>query len=282
LTKQSNLAKCEFNELTGFAWEGEVSNKMPHSAEKPSAGITPLTGGGSAFFSTTQWSMVLAAGQGDLTRSAAALEKLCQRYWPPIYAFIRRRGSDTNEAEDLTQSFFAHLLDQETLQKVDPRKGKFRNFILASLTKFLANERDKEQAWKRGGRAQIISLDAAGAEEFFLREPAKAEAPGKLFDRRWAALLVERVMARLKEEYAKDKKAELFVKLEPGLTGELKPGWLAGLGASQGLSETTMRVALHKLRRKFGELLRREVAQTVSSAAEVDEEIRQLFSSLSV
>jgi RNA polymerase sigma-70 factor (ECF subfamily) len=251
---------------------------VPKSSENASSETTFPAGHGSVAFATTQWSMVLAAGGADLARSAAALEKLCQRYWPPIYAFIRRRGSDRHEAEDLTQAFFAHLLDHETLKKADPCKGKFRSFLLASLTKFLANESDKRQAWKRGGRLQIISFDQAGALESSLRERGMEVAPEKLFDRQWAALLVDRVLARLKEGYAKDDKAELFLKLEPGLTGEPKPGWLSD--PDLGLSEPAMRVALHRLRRKFGELLRREVAQTVSSAAEVDEEIRQLFSCL--
>jgi DNA-directed RNA polymerase specialized sigma24 family protein len=251
---------------------------MPKSPEESSSETTFPAGNGSVAFATTQWSMVLAAGQGDLARSAAALEKLCRRYWPPIYACIRRRGSDSHEAEDLTQAFFAHLLDHETLKKADPCRGKFRSFLLASLTKFLANEWDKRQAWKRGGRLQIISFDQAGAVESNLRERGMEAPPEKLFDRQWAALLVDRVLARLKEGYAKDNKAELFARLEPGLTGEPKPDWLSGL--NPGLSESAMRVALHRLRRKFGELLRREVAQTVTSAAEVDEEIRQLFSSL--
>ena len=256
---------------------------MARSAEKSSSGkTTRLAEARNVSFATTQWSVVLAAGRGNVARSAAALEKLCQRYWYPIYAFIRRRGSDGHEAEDLTQAFFAHLLDQETLKKVDPAKGKFRSFLLASLTNFLANEWDKRQAWKRGGRIKIISLDEAMAEEFYRQEPVEEASPEKLFDRRWAALLVERVLARLKEDYAKEKKAELFAKLEPGLTGELSPGWLSGLGAGLGMSQASVRVALHRMRRRFGELLRREVAQTVASAADVDEEIRQLFMATSL
>jgi RNA polymerase sigma factor (sigma-70 family) len=231
-------------------------------------------------FATTHWSVVLEAGRGDITRSAAALEQLCQRYWHPIYAFIRRRGSGRPEAEDLTQAFFEHLLDKETLKKVDPSKGKFRTFLLASLTHFLANDWDKRQAWKRGGRLKIISLDEA-AEELYGREAVEKASPEKLFDRRWAALLVTNVLAELKQEYSDEKKAALFARLEPALTGELPPGWHAASAQALDMGEGAVRVAFHRLRRRFGELLRREIAQTVTNAAEVDEELRQLFSVMS-
>lgn len=230
-------------------------------------------------FSTTHWSVVLEAGQDDLARLAAALEQLCRRYWYPLYAFVRRRGADRPEAEDLTQAFFAHLLDKETLKKADRHKGKFRTFLLASLTNFLANEWDKRQTLKRGGGHQIMSLHEV-AEELYGREPAEPQTPGKLFDRRWALLLVETVLARLKEDYAAQNKAELFTKLEPGLTGELDAGWYAGRAAELGMSEGAVRVALHRLRRRFGELLRGEIGATVASAQEVDEEIRHLFASM--
>jgi len=234
----------------------------------------------SGAFATTQWSVVLEAARGDVTRSAAALEQLCQRYWYPIYAFIRRRGSGRPEAEDLTQAFFEHLLDKETLKKVDPRKGKFRTFLLASLTHFLVNDWDKRQTWKRGGRLKIISLDEA-AEELFGREAAEPASPEKLFDRRWAALLVANVLAQLKLEYSGEKKAPVFARLEPALTGELPPGWHAASARALDMSEGAVRVALHRLRRRFGELLRCEISQTVTNPAEVDEELRQLFSAMS-
>jgi RNA polymerase sigma factor (sigma-70 family) len=237
--------------------------------------------GKSGIFATTHWSVVLQAGRGDVAQSAAAMEKLCQRYWYPIYAFVRRRGSEREEAEDLTQAFFAHLLERDTLKKVDPQKGKFRTFLLASLSHFLANEWDKRQTWKRGGRAQTISLHDANAEEIYGREPVEPATPEKLFDRRWALLLVEAVLAQLREEYAALKKAELFAKLEPALTGELETGWYGEVAKALGMSEGAVRVALHRLRRRFGELLRREIAPTVVSEADVDEEIRQLFSAMS-
>jgi RNA polymerase sigma factor (sigma-70 family) len=240
---------------------------------KPSAGTNGRTGA----FSTTHWSVVLTAGSRDTARSAAALEKLCRQYWPPIYAFVRRRGADRHEAEDLTQAFFAHLLDKECFSKVDPQKGKFRTFLLASLTNFLANEWDKRQTLKRGGQYQIMPLHEI-AEELYHCEPAGLTTPEKLFDRRWALLLVESVRTRLKAEY--NDKAGLFAKLEPGLTGELNGGWYANAAAELCMSEGATRVALHRLRRRFGDLLREEIARTVNSNAEIDEEIRHLFASM--
>jgi RNA polymerase sigma-70 factor (ECF subfamily) len=250
---------------------------MAKSAHHNSPDGKPYAGTGrTGAFSTTHWSVVLTAGSGDPAHSAAALEKLCRQYWHPIYAFVRRRGADRHEAEDLTQSFFAHLLDKESLKKVDRQKGKFRTFLLASLTNFLANEWDKRRTLKRGGEYQIMPLHEV-AEEMYKCEPTGSATPEKLFDRRWALLLVEAVRTRLKAEYLAQKKVELFAKLESGLTGELSAGWYGNVAVELGMSEGATRVALHRLRRRFGDLLREEVAQTVGSNAEVDEEIRHLF-----
>ncbi|MBI3848904.1 MAG: sigma-70 family RNA polymerase sigma factor [Verrucomicrobia bacterium] len=231
-------------------------------------------------FSATHWSVVLAVGQTDLARATAALERLCRTYWYPIYAFIRRRGSDQHEAEDLTQAFFEFLLEKETLKKVDRRKGKFRTFLLAALTNFLTNEWDKRQTLKRGGQRQIISLDEAAAEGLYLREPVESLTPEKLFERRWALAVVEQVLSRLRQEYNTGGKAELIVQLEPALTGEVAPGAFAEWAAELGMSEGAVKVALHRLRRRFGEVLRSEIAHTVSSPEEIDHEIRQLFAAI--
>lgn len=233
----------------------------------------------SGAFATTQWSVVIEAAHDDLARSTAALEKLCRQYWYPVYAFVRRRGAHKPEAEDLTQAFFTHLLDKETLKKVDRRKGKFRTFLLASLTNFLTNEWDKRQTQKRGGQYQIMSLHEA-AEEIYGREPVEPRAPEKLFDRRWALLLVETVLTRLKADYAQQHKSALFEKLESGLTGELDAGWYEAKAKELDMTEGAVRVALHRLRRRFGELLRAEVGHTVATPREVDEEIRHLFASI--
>src|ERR1017187_4629949 len=153
-------------------------------------------------FSTTHWSVVAAAGS-NLAGAAGALEQLCGKYWYPIYAFIRRRGSDHHQAEDLTQAFFAHLLESEALRKADRNRGKFRTFLLAALTHFLANEWDKQQTLKRGGRRQFVSLDETVAEDRYRQEPVEALTPEKLFERRWALALLEQVLARLGQDYVK-------------------------------------------------------------------------------
>jgi RNA polymerase sigma-70 factor (ECF subfamily) len=230
-------------------------------------------------FSATHWSIVLAAGQGDLAGATAALERLCHLYWYPIYAFVRRRGAGQHEAEDLTQAFFAFLLEKESLKKVDRTKGKFRTFLLAALTNFLANEWDKRQTLKRGGQRAIVSLDET-AEGLYLREPVESLTPEKLFERRWASALIEQVLARLKQEYGAGGKADLFAKLEPALTGETAAGVYAEWAAALGMSEGAVKVALHRLRRRFGEVLRSEIAHTVSSPEEIDDEIRQLFAAI--
>jgi RNA polymerase sigma-70 factor (ECF subfamily) len=231
-------------------------------------------------FSATHWSIVLAASGNDLSRATAALERLCRTYWYPIYAFVRRRGFGPHDAEDLTQGFFAFLLEKETLKKVDRAKGKFRTFLLAALTNFLANEHDKRQTLKRGGRREIVSLDETVAEGRYLREPVESLTPEKLFERRWANVLVEQVLARLKEEYAASGKADVFAKLEPALTRDTGAGAYAEWVKELGMSEGAVKVALHRLRRRFGEVLRSEIAHTVSSPEEIDDEIRHLFAAI--
>jgi DNA-directed RNA polymerase specialized sigma24 family protein len=235
----------------------------------------------SSDFTTTNWSAVIASGEADVDEATAALERLCGRYWYPIYAFIRRRGTGPHEAEDLTQAFFAHLLEKETLKKADRRKGKFRSFLLSSLTNFLTNEWDKRQTLKRGGRCQIICLDEASADELYRHEPVETLTPEKLFDRRWALLVVEGVFTRLRQEYAAAGKERLFSLMEPGLTGDLGAGTCSKWAAVLNTTEGAARVALHRLRRRFGELLRSEVAHTVASPEEVDQEIRHLLAVIS-
>lgn len=220
------------------------------------------------------------AGKDNLPVAADALEKLCRRYWYPIYAFLRRRGLNRHDAEDLTQSFFAHLLEMDSLAKVDREKGKFRTFLLSALTNYLNNEWEKGQTAKRGGRRQIISLDEAAAEQLYSLELVEPSSPEKLFDRRWASAVVESVLARLREDYRAAGRTDLLAQLEPSLAEEPAAGRYADWAAALGLSEGAVRVALHRLRRRFGELLREEIAQTVASPAEVEEEIRHLFATI--
>lgn len=240
-----------------------------------------FAGGRSGVFSTTHWSVVLAAGNKDDAAATDALERLCTKYWYPIYAFVRRRGSDAHTAEDLTQSFFASLLEKQTLKRADRQKGKFRTFLLAALTNFLNNEWDKGRSQKRGGKCQIVSLDETVAEDRYRHEPIESASPEKLFERRWATLLLEQVLDRLKREYTSEGKADLFVKLEPCLTGEASRGFHDECAATLGMNPGAVRTALHRLRQRFGQLLRDEVSQTVAGEAEIDEEIRDLFAAVS-
>ncbi len=230
-------------------------------------------------FSTTHWSVVLTARSDD-PFGAAALEQLCAKYWYPVYAFIRRRGFDFHEAQDLTQAFFADLLQRRGFNHADHERGKFRSFLLAALMNFLNNEWDKKQTLKRGGQRQIISLDDT-AEDRYQHEPAEQTTPEKLFERRWALTLMEQVLSRLRQEYIASSKAKLFEKLEPCLTVEASPGLYTECASTLGLTEGAIRVALHRLRRRFGELLRQEIAQTVASPAELESEIRHLFAAIS-
>jgi RNA polymerase sigma factor (sigma-70 family) len=229
-------------------------------------------------FSTTQWSVVLEAGLADNGISALALEKLCARYWSPIHAFIRRQVGNAHEAEDLTQTFFAQLLNRETLKKVDRRKGKFRAFLLGELTDFLKETGKKKQASYPENQGHVISLNEVTAAELDRQQPVEPSTPEKLFDRGWALAVLETALNRLKQEYNVDGKTELYERLQPGLTGKADQGWYTILAAEMRMSEGSIRVALHRLRRRFGELLRKEVGRTVVDPGEVDEEIRHLFS----
>jgi len=254
---------------------------MNHSEENFSAAEdSPAADSKAGTFVTTHWSVVLRVGQDDFAGAIAALERLCRTYWYPIYAFVRRRGSDPHEAEDLTQAFFAYLLEKETLKKVDRQKGKFRTFLLAAVTNFLANEWDKRRTLKRGGQREIISLDEAAAEGLYLRDPAETLTPELLFERRWARALIEQVLALLNLEYAAGGKARLFARLEPALTGEVPEGAFAAWAGELGMSQGAVKVALHRLRRRFGDVLRSEIAHTVSSPEEIDDEIRHLFAAI--
>ena len=232
-------------------------------------------------FDETHWSLVLAAGGGDGSQARQALEKLCGAYWYPLYAFVRRRGYSAHDAQDLTQGFFARLLQKKDLAGVDRTKGRFRSFLLASLEHYLANEWDRARAQKRGGGCTLISIDDVDAEARYLGEPEGQTTAEQLFDRRWALTLLDQVLARLREEMVQAGKARQFEALKFCLTGEKAAGY-AEIGRQLGTSEGALKVAIHRLRERYRMLLRAEIANTVGSPAEVDEELRQLFAALSV
>jgi len=228
-------------------------------------------------FAETHWSVVLSAGRGDDTRSREALARLCQTYWYPLYAFVRRHGHSPEDAQDLTQGFFAHLLEHHALAKAHPAKGRFRSWLLASLRHFLANEQARASAQKRGGGRTPISLDAASAETRYGLEPADHATPDRLFERNWALTLLEEVLKRLRAEQADAGKLAQFEQLEDCLMGELPAPRYAELAARLGASQEALRMTVSRLRRRYRDLLRAEIAHTVSTPAEIDEEIRHLL-----
>jgi RNA polymerase sigma-70 factor (ECF subfamily) len=231
-------------------------------------------------FTTTDWSLVLAVMDTAPARAFDALEKLCARYWFPIYAFIRRNGHNAHQAEDLTQSFFQFVIERQMLPRAQRDRGRFRNFILASLANFLHNHHDRVSAAKRGGLHVILSLDETHAEEILAQEPENTRTPDYSFERRWAVTLIRRVMENLRAEHAERGRLAVFDALQPHLTCEPAPGDYERLAAQLDMETGALKVALHRLRRRFGELLRKEVASTVAQPDEVEEEIRHLLAVL--
>jgi RNA polymerase sigma-70 factor (ECF subfamily) len=230
-------------------------------------------------FEHTRWSIVLAAqNTDDTTRARDALGKLCGTYWYPLYAFVRRAGTSPHDAQDLTQEFFARLLEKNWLEAVDREKGKFRSWLLAAMKNFLAKEWRDAHRMKRGGEAAAVSLDADSAEERYGREPADNVTPEQIYDRRWAFDLLDRGLARLETDFAAAGKAAQFAALKFCLSGEKVP--LAEVAAQLGTSEGAVKVAVHRLRERYRELIREEIAETVAKSADVDAELAELFAAL--
>jgi RNA polymerase sigma-70 factor (ECF subfamily) len=240
----------------------------------------PLLGTMQPVFATTHWSVVLQAGESHSTQGTEALEKLCRTYWYPLFAFIRRQGRTEEDAKDLTQEFFARLLERKDFQHVEARKGKFRTFLLAALSHFLSNERDYAQAAKRGGGKTIISLDEMTPGQLRRFEPASNLSPDKLFDQRWALTLLELAVARLREETSAAGKTGQFELLKTFLTNEPGENEYAAVAKRLETTAQSVAVAVHRLRQRYRELVRAEVAHTVSSPLEVDEEMRHLYAAL--
>jgi len=230
-----------------------------------------------AWFTTTHWSVVLTARDLSSPKAAEALEKLCHAYWRPLYAYIRREGHRTEEAQDLTQEFFRWLLEKNQLAHLKHQDGKFRNFILTLLKNFLSDERDKASALKRGGGKALISLDEFATEDGHPFEPVDSLTPDQVFERRWAQTLMDRAVKRLQEEYTADGKAALFDALKDLQPGQHGPSGYAELGVRLGLSEGGVKSAVHRFRRRHREILREEISHTVKRPEEVEEEIRHLI-----
>ena len=236
---------------------------------------------GQARFATTHWSVVLQARRQESPQAAQALEQLCRTYWYPLYAYVRRKGYGPTDAQDLTQEFFARLLRGNFLNTVEQRKGRFRSFLVASLEHFLVKEWVRASRQKRGGGQSILSLDEAGAESRYALEPADKLSAQKLYERRWAMTLLDQAMKRLGEECRANGKTQLFEHVKNMLSGDAQEGGYRESGAGLGMSEGAFRVAVHRLRQRYGILLREEIAQTVATEAEVDEEVRCLFAAFS-
>jgi RNA polymerase sigma-70 factor (ECF subfamily) len=224
--------------------------------------------------------MVLAARDAKSPAARAALAELCSTYWYPLYAFIRRQGNSSSDAQDLTQELFARLLAQDFLDSISRDKGKFRFFLLAACRHFLANERDRARAKKRGGGRPVLPLDFASAEERYSREPAHELTAEKLFERRWALTLLDQVLARLRQEFASRGKEPLFERLKDFLMGEKDKVPHAQLAQGLAMTPGAVKVAVHRLRRRYLDLLRQEIARTINSPDEVEDEIGELFTVL--
>jgi RNA polymerase sigma factor (sigma-70 family) len=234
-----------------------------------------------AQFNTTHWSVVLAAGESGSEQSAAALNKLCRVYWYPLYAYVRRQGNGPEDAEDLTQQFFARLLEKNYLANADRERGKFRTFLLASMKNFLVNEWKRAARLKRGGAHSFVSFDLEVAEGRYAAEPTAGAVPESLYERQWAVSLIEQVFASLRLEYATVEKGALLEELKGFVWGEQSSASYAEIAANLKVAEGTVKVSVHRLRQRFRELLREEVAQTVSQPEEIDGELRHLIAVLS-
>jgi RNA polymerase sigma-70 factor (ECF subfamily) len=231
-------------------------------------------------FATTRWSMVLAAGRSSSPDSRSALAELCQTYWYPLYAFLRRKGYAAHDAQDLTQGFFALLLERNDVQSVRRERGRFRAFLIASLQHYLANEHDRRNAQKRGGGRKPFSLDFASAESRYCAEPADRRTPEDAYARQWALTLLDRVQSNLRDEFSEQGKSTQWERLNVYLGGDKTAPSYAETAAALDMTEGAVKTAVHRLRRRFGELIRREIAETVSDESSIDDEVRDLFDAL--
>ncbi len=229
-------------------------------------------------FRTTRWTVVLAAAKGEGAASRDALGSLCEAYWYPVYAFVRRQGFGAEEARDLTQGYFTRLIEHRGLKNVRPELGRFRSFLLASVRHYLSNERDREQARKRAPEKPLVPLDAQSAEDRYRAEPADTLTPETVFEQKWAMTVFERTRLRLRAEWIGDEKARRFRALSRFLTGDEPAPSYRELASDLDMTEESVKVAVHRLRQRYGELLREEIAQTVNDPADVDDELRYLLS----
>jgi RNA polymerase sigma factor (sigma-70 family) len=231
-------------------------------------------------FAATRWSVVVAAGRRSSPDSRRALESLCEIYWYPLYAYVRRRVADIHEAQDLTQGFFVSLLERDALGVADPVRGRFRSFLLSAFKHFLADEWDKAKALKRGGGRRAISLNLDSGESRYAREAVENLSPERLYEKQWALTFLDRVLNHLGDEFIAKGKEKHFEVLKPFLVGEAQPNSYENAARALDVSVAAAKVAVHRARRRYREVLRAEIAETVAVPQEIDDEIRQLRAAL--
>jgi RNA polymerase sigma factor (sigma-70 family) len=230
-------------------------------------------------FATTRWSLIQQTRQCDEVPARAALEELCKAYWLPVYGFMRRQTRDTHEAQDLTQGFFASLLARDALANLKPELGRFRSFLLAAAKHFVCNEFDKQATVIRGGNIILHSLDFEFGEQQLSQELSREQSPESVFERRWAIAMLDRVLNLLRDEYERNGKELEFETLSQFLSGEKNGGYLVASETLQ-MSLEAVRVAAHRMRKRYRQILRNEIAHTTATPQEIDDEIRQLFAAL--
>lgn len=226
---------------------------------------------------TTQWSQVLAARDGSDTQARRALEGLCHTYWSPLYAYSRSLGHDADEAQDLTQGFFTHMLEKDLLQGVEPSRGRFRSFLLISLKNYIAHQHRSRNTLKRGGGTTTIALDVGDVEETLIAPPIQSMTPEEVFEYRWGLTVLERALHRLRSEWDEQERRKLFDGLLPHLTGQDPRVPIRKVGAELGMTETAARGAMYRLRQRFGQLIRAEIGEIVAEEADIDAEARHLL-----
>ena len=246
----------------------------------PSRREQPSVSQNAGRFATTRWSMVVEAGRPSSPEAAEALATLCGIYWFPLYAYVRRQGHSAEDAQDLTQEFFVYLLEKQTLKVANRERGRFRSFLLASMKNFLANEWRRGAAQKRGGERSVISLDFDDGENRYRLEPSHDATPERIFERQWALTLLEQALTKLRAEFDATGKIELFGRLEMFLGGQKSTVPYRELGDQLKMSEGAVKVAIHRMRRRYRALLREEIQRTIGAAGDVDEELRRLFETL--
>jgi RNA polymerase sigma factor (sigma-70 family) len=243
-----------------------------------SNGETMYTLPGPSQFPATRWTFVVAAGDPRRKDARSALISLCESYWYPLYAYLRRRGYPADPAQDLTQEFFTRVLEGGYLDRADPEKGRFRSFLLTSLKHFVADEEDRQRARKRGG-GQLVPFEFSSGEERYQHEPAHEETPERIFERRWALSVLDRVLEKLRDEFVQHGRLEHFERLKIFLLGQSDAPY-AALALEMNTSEGALKVAIHRLRKRYRELFRQEIADTVADPAEVESELRYLAAAL--